>query len=88
MLMENTYGNENTDIRKHFAYIKRRFGRNGIGILFFIFFISLPSPLPGGEPQPATRQVSQEVIDFAVPSTLPPRSMNFIAFYLLYLEFY
>ena len=41
MLVENTYGNENTDIRKHFAYIKRRFGRNGIGILFFLFLSPL-----------------------------------------------
>ena len=32
MLMENTYGNESTDIRKHHAQLKERFGNNGIGI--------------------------------------------------------
>ena len=32
ILMENTYGNEHTNIQKHHTYIKQRFGNNNIGM--------------------------------------------------------
>jgi hypothetical protein len=33
MLMESTYGNETTSLRKHHKSIKERFGDNKIGLL-------------------------------------------------------
>jgi hypothetical protein len=41
MLIENTYRNEQTDIKKHCAYIKNRFRNSGIGIFFtFLYFFT------------------------------------------------
>jgi hypothetical protein len=41
MLIENTYENEQTNIKKHYTYIKNKFENSSIGISFtFLYFFT------------------------------------------------